>query len=241
MDADEYCREIEGYLCRKNDGHLIRIVGPSFERVAAWAEKGIPLKVAFKGIDRYVGRYYARGPRRRPVRIDFCEADIFDVFDEWRRAVGIMGTASESGAESGAEPGPEPEGARAGRSLPSHIDRVITRLTSCRAGGQVPELLDLQIERTIGELDAARAGARALRGDARRAFVARLDDLDRALLDTAAAVTEPRTLAELGREAERELEPFRDRMPADALRRAVDGATRRLLRDRLDLPSLSFE
>ena len=53
MEPSEYCREIEAYLCRKNDGHLIRIVGPSFERVSGWAERGVPLKVAFRGIDRY--------------------------------------------------------------------------------------------------------------------------------------------------------------------------------------------
>ena len=76
----DYCRAIEAYLCRKNDGHLIRIVGPSFEKVCGWAEKGVPIKVAFRGIDRYFERYYAKGARRRPVRIDFCEADVLDVF-----------------------------------------------------------------------------------------------------------------------------------------------------------------
>ena len=84
---EEYCRQLESYLCRKNDGHLIRIVGPAFEQVCGWATRGIPIKVACRGIDRCFDRYYARGPRRRPVRIEFCEADVLDVFDEWRRAV----------------------------------------------------------------------------------------------------------------------------------------------------------
>ena len=53
MTTDEYCREIEAYLCRKNDGHLIRIVGPSFERVCGWAAQGIPFKIACQGIDTY--------------------------------------------------------------------------------------------------------------------------------------------------------------------------------------------
>jgi len=87
--VDEYCRAIETYLCQKNDGHLIRVVGPSFEIVSGWASSGIPLKVAYQGIDRYFERYYAKGSRRRPVKIDFCEADVLDVFDAWRRALGL--------------------------------------------------------------------------------------------------------------------------------------------------------
>ena len=81
MTPDAYCREIEAYLTRKNDGHLVRIVGPSFDRVRGWAEQGVPLKVAFQGIDRYFERYYARGPRRRPVHIDHCEADVLEAFE----------------------------------------------------------------------------------------------------------------------------------------------------------------
>jgi hypothetical protein len=97
MSPAEFCRELEAYLCRKNEGHLIRIVGPVFGTVTGWAEQGIPLKVAFRGIDRYFDRQrQTHKPRRRPVPIQFCEADILDAFDEWRRAVGVSATAARS-------------------------------------------------------------------------------------------------------------------------------------------------
>ena len=104
LQIADYCREIEAYLCRKNDGHLIRVVGPSFDIVSRWAEQGVPLKVACEGIDRYFARYYRKGPRRRPVKIDFCEADVLDVFDEWRRAVGVISPASTATPASPANP-----------------------------------------------------------------------------------------------------------------------------------------
>src|SRR5229473_2673746 len=128
MDAAEYCREIEAYLCRKNEGHLIRIAGPVFEQVSGWAMQGVPLAVAFRGIDRCCERYYAKGPRRRPVRVEFCEADILELFDDWRRAVGV--------AQLLAGPGGEPTARR--DSLPAHLDRAIARLTALRAGGWSP-------------------------------------------------------------------------------------------------------
>ncbi len=132
--ADQYCRAIEAYLCRKNDGHLIRIVGPAFEQVLGWAARGVPIKIACHGIDRYFERYYAKGPRRRPVRIEFCEADVLDAFDEWRRAVGIASEARLTPATaSNAESEPE-ESTRRQESLPAHLDRVIARLTTLRAG-----------------------------------------------------------------------------------------------------------
>ncbi len=93
METDLFCREIEAHLCRRNAGHLVRLVGPAFDVVVGWARQGIPLKVACRGIDRFFERDLAKDrTRRRPVRIEFCEADVLDAFDEWRRAVGV-GTA----------------------------------------------------------------------------------------------------------------------------------------------------
>lgn len=140
MDPDQYCREVESYLCRKNDGHLIRIAGPSFELVCGWAARGIPLKVAVRGIDRYFERYYARRPRRHPVRIDFCDPDVLDVFDEWRRAVGVARTTSSAHPTStDPKQGSLGEGADASsvpvrprRSLVAHVDGIIGRLAARR-------------------------------------------------------------------------------------------------------------
>ena len=70
--------------------------------MSRWEAQGIPLKVACAGIDRYFERYYRKGPRRRPVRIEFCEADVLDAFDGWRRAVGVAdSTAAEAQAGEG--------------------------------------------------------------------------------------------------------------------------------------------
>ena len=81
IGTTDYCRDIETYLCRKNDGHLIRVVGPSFDLVTGWEAQGVPLNVAFSGIDRCFERYYRKGPRRRPIMIEFCAAVVLDAFE----------------------------------------------------------------------------------------------------------------------------------------------------------------
>jgi hypothetical protein len=225
VDQHDYCRQIEAYLCRKNDGHLIRIVGPAFDQVCGWAIKGVPFKVACRGIDRYFERYYAKGPRRRPVRVEFCDADVLDVFDEWRRAVGVPAVDAAPESKHG--------------SLPAHLERVIARLTSLRAGEA--RAFDPVLDELIRELDAARGTAKGLRGDARHAFIERLRTLDGELIAAARAACDAPTLDELLAEADRELAPFRARMPAGAYEQSREACVNRLVRDRLRLPVVAFE
>jgi hypothetical protein len=262
MSPGEFCREIETYLCRKNEGHLIRIVGPVFEKVCGWAAQGVPIKIAYRGIDRYFERQHAKGPgpRRRPIRVEFCEADILDAFDEWRRAVGVTASAVASAAgPAGAAnvPGGPGDGAAAGggsdgsdgvesgeahahakrrTGLQTHIDRVMARLTQRRMDSG-PKLGGV-IDRVLGELDTMRAGARGVRSDARAAVIERLAVIDRDLMTAAREALEPAALEDLRREAARELEPFRSRMPADAFRETSEAALERLIRERSRLPSL---
>ncbi len=238
---DEYCREIETYLCQKNDGHLIRVVGPSFEVVSGWAEQGVPLKIALSGIDRYFERYYRKGPRRRPVKIDFCDADVLDVFDEWRRAVGVLTNPASSAASASSEIS-NLQSAISNRSLslPAHLERVVLRLTAARAGGSLGDEFDALIDRAAAELDAARAKAGGLRGQARQALLDRLTALDAELIQQARAALDERTRAALLREAESELAGFRAGMTADAFARASQAAMDRLVRERVKLPVVAF-
>jgi hypothetical protein len=244
-DPFTFCREVEAYLCRKNDGHLIRIVGPAFEQVCGWAERGVPITVAYRGIDRSFERYYAKGPRRRPLRVEFCEADVLDVFDEWRRAVGLAGTVVSHGGgrgSTGSAADDQDALAEAGtrrRSLPAHLDRAQARLEGAPAATRdlMDDVLD-EVQRTI---DTLRASARGLRGDARQQLIVRLEGLDRMLLEAARARVPPASRAALEEEAAAELAPFRSRLAADAYDRSRGAAFDRLLREHLRLPILAYD
>ncbi len=240
MDLSEYCRDIEAHLCRKNDGHLMRIVGPSFEIVAKWAADGVPLKVALGGIDRYFERYSRKGPRKRPVKIDFCEADVLDVFDEWRRATGL--TASAVGAvssdtDAAATPAPP---RRKGPSLPEHLERVLVKLSSLRATGVLGDEADALVDRVSAELDAARGKAAGVRGEERRATVERLAALDVELIALVRGAVTKEFIDALRKEASEELAAFRATMAPEAFAAALDRAITRLMRERLGLPVISF-
>jgi hypothetical protein len=231
-DLGAYCRAIETYLCRRNEGHLVRVVGPAFDCVSGWAARGVPLRVACRGIDRCVDRHAAKGNRRRPVRVEFCDADVLDAFDEWRRAIGVPAGGTGTGGDDAAA-------GRRHASLGAHLERVVARLTALRAssGANLGDLVDP----LVMELDAARAGAKGLRGDARRGLLDRLQLLDRQLLAATRERVDAATLQALATEADAELAPFRDRMPADAYARAHTASIDRLIRDRFSLPVIAFE
>jgi hypothetical protein len=234
VGEESYCREIETYLCRKNDGHLIRVVGPAFELVSRWAAGGVPLKIAFAGIDRYFERYYRKGPRRRPVRIEFCEADVLDTFDEWRRAVGLVSsTTPEPGQGLGRAVRRQP-------SIGTHLERAMLKLTRARVNGLLGPEADEVIDRVAQQLDEVRRMGRAVRGDARQALVGRLRQLDAELLRVARAMLDERERVALERDANEQLQPFLDRMSGAAHARAREAAIDRLVRDRLQLPTLEL-
>jgi hypothetical protein len=237
---DDYCREIESYLCRKNEGHLIRIVGPAFEQVSRWAREGIPLKVACSGVDRYFERYYRKGPRRRPVRIEFCEADVRDAYDDWRRAVGVAQYSEQDAEADGGAPAPAHSPGRRS-SLAAHLERALNRLTALRGSTQTAFAFGATLDDIVRRLDAMRSDAKRVRGDARAALARELEALDRQLLEAAITALADDERERLSNDADRELEPFRERMLPDAFAKAQVAAFERLVRAQCGLPALGYD
>jgi hypothetical protein len=223
----DYCRQIESYLCQKNGGHLIRVVGPAFEEVRGWAQQGIPLKIAFRGIDQCCERYLAKGPRRRPIRIEFCAADILGLFDDWRRAVGVAPVDA-------AAPSRKP-------SLSSHVERVVARLIAMRGIEGAAPLPGSAIEEAVRALDRIADRSRKARGEERERLIAELATIDHGLLQLVAGSLDEATSGRLRREAEEELAAFGERMPPGARAAAVDAAYLRLVRESARLPKVSFD
>jgi hypothetical protein len=230
-DAGAYCRAVEAHLCRRNVGHLVRIVGPSFDLVSGWAARGVPLRVACLGIDRYVDRQAAKSLRRRPIRVEHCEADVLDVFDEWRRAVGAPRIADDEDATP----------ARRAGSLPAHLERVVARLTALQARHDVDRAVRDLAAAIARELDASVSTAKGVRGDVRTALLTRLAELDARLLEAARTSLAADLLAELTMQAEQELSQFRDRMTAHAHATAKAALVDRLVRERCQLPFVALE
>ena len=167
------------------------------------------------------------------MQIDFCDADVLDAFDAWRRAVGVR--------LPGAEPSEEAAAKKQRHSLPEHLHRVLERLTALLAGPQTgAEERRQLLERTANEISALSDVPGPIRGETRARVSARLAELDAEMLAAVRAHMDGAMLETLRQEAADQLAPFRERMPKDAYDQAIDTAVDRLLRDREQLPVISF-
>lgn len=225
-----YCREVEAHLCRRNGGHLIRVVGPAFALVKDWAEAGVPLTVVRDGIDRTVERASRRtSPRRRPVQIEFCADDVVAAFDQWRRAVGVVARTPDS----------PPAVARG--TLAAHVERVSRQLTAQLLADGVGSGLRAAIEAALPVVTEIGATAASARGAVRDALVVRLAQIEAALVAAAESDLAPAQLRDLHEEAERELAAFKARLDPAAWTTAVRAAQVRAVRLALGLPAVGFE
>ena len=234
VDLSAYCRTVEEHLTRVNAGHLVRIVGPAFELVRQWAMDAVPLSVVMRGIDAKAERH-RRGSARRPLRIEHCDADVREVHDAWRRAIGVAPPVT-------AAPGEAAAGQAARKpSLTRQLDRVVERLGGLLGRRDLSDDLRDVAARLMGEVAALRDQARATRGQDRAGFGTALEPLDRALMAAARAGVAAEVRDALVHDATEELAPYRGRLAGEEWQRAVDATAGRLLRERLRLPVISVE
>ena len=238
VDVGEYCRSIEDHLTRINGGHLVRVVGPGFDLVRGWAESGIPLSVVYRGIELKADRARARraspGKAPRPLRIEFCEADVIDLFESWRRAVGVPAVAGTiEAAEHDGQPAP-----KRAPSLTKHLDRVIDRLSRVAGRPDLPLPLVESMTMLLEAVSSLREEARGTRRGGLDALKDRLAPLDRQMLTAVRSAAPPELLDDLAREAAQDLAPFQARLSPEAWRRALELTVDRLLRDRFGLPTI---
>jgi hypothetical protein len=232
QDVGGYCRHVEAYLCRRNGGHLVRIVGPGFALVRGWAADGVPLSLVERAIDACSERREARRDAARPLRIEFCEAEVRDQFQRWRRAIGPYVGADAAPAS------PETDAPSIG--LASHLTRASERLVRAAARLEHSEAFRAGLDAIIAAVADVQAASKGARGERRAAFVAELKQIDDALVAAAREEAARTGLDAAVREAARtELAPWRERMPGAAWTGALEAAADRLLRDRLDLPDLA--
>jgi hypothetical protein len=239
-DIGAYCREVEAHLTKVNGGHLVRIVGPGFSLVRGWAEAGVPLSVVFRGIEQKAERHRA-GTSRRPLRIEFCEDDVQEVFETWRRAVGVAASAEALSADGTMDGGAGPVDRGSGiarKSVSRDLDRAAERLVRLAGRLDLPDTLRDAVSVALTAVAETREAIRTLRGPQRQERLAGLADVDQQLVDAALAALPEGDAAIMRAEAEASLDSYRSRLSTDAWTRAVRVNLTRLVRDHYQLPTL---
>jgi hypothetical protein len=161
------------------------------------------------------------------VRIEFCEADVLDAFDAWRRAVGMAQ--------------PTDEGQRPRATLGSHVERATARLTAMRASSEHARAFDSILDDLVRALDGLLPRARSARGHAREELIAELAALDRRLIDGVVQALPDADKARAEAAAVEQLAPFRERMGDEAYESAYTAAMEQIVRDQFRLPRVAFE
>jgi hypothetical protein len=221
MTGESYYAEVEGHFVERRGSPLF-ITPDEWQLVYEWEQMGVPVQVVKEGIDQVFERPKTR---LKPRKLGYCRQTVLAAFRRFREA-------SIGGGPLLASSGDEPE------SLSSRLEEISRRLQLAA------ERLDSSAAPFAVALRAAAERVRDLGPPLESGELAQVEsslaDLDRALLSRAEEAVSAERRSALEQQASASLEPYRERMPENVYRAALESAYRRRLRQELDLPVQSL-
>lgn len=221
----QYFSEIEERFQRRR-GTILLLSTLDWALIETWKEAGIPLAAVLRGIDAAFDRYDARPAKTRKVNsLAYCAQEVLAAAEDMKEAaVGAARAPAESPGFAAAEVaayleasaakvalGKPPEAARAIAATTSQSLRELA--TGLRAAAGKPPLEDLERRLTVME-----------------------EKLFAALL----AATPDDDVVAIRAEADRELAPYKRKMPAAQLEQLQKQYTHKRLLEKYGLPRLSL-
>ena len=244
-----YFTEIEDHFQRRRGTGLL-LSTLDWALIETWKDAGIPLQAVLRGIDSAFDRYQQRASKTRKVNsLAYCVQEVLSAAQDMKEAaVGATGETSESGARCGFDPAEiagflrrnaaELEAAE----LPERSG-VSARAIAFEAARSLHELAD-DIEAKADEGNKRREGeGKQIAGRPS----ARLEDLERRLtvleeklFAVLLAATSDDQIISVRAEADRDLAPYRSKMPAAQIGQLQKQYVHKRLLERYGLPRLSL-
>jgi len=235
----DYFTDIEEAFIRRRGKHLL--LGPTdWSLIQAWNERGIPLLIVLRGIDKVFDACARRARRPRINSLRYCEDEVEHQYKEW--------LSSQIGARFSGNEAAAGEVVHDDEALPFPRAAILAHLTGCRAGLLEASLRHAQSQSGISDVLSAVADklipiVQAFTAESAPNFAeheAALDALDVAIAEAIRASTPPGRLAERKSEVESQPRSHRARMSRDVFERAVDSVLLRQLRNELGIPQLTL-
>ena len=246
-----YFTEIEEHFQRRRGGILL-LSTLDWALIETWKDAGIPLEAALRGIDAAFDRYDQRPSKSKKVNsLAYCAQEVLAAAEDMKEAAvgaakdsaepgGAAGTASSSSTSSSLT-----SSAAAGRGFdPAEITAYL------RKNAEQLERAKLPARASIAPETIARETASTLRKLADQLSAQknlRLEDVERRLtvleeklLAVLLAATPDDDLVSVRAQADRELAPYRSKMPAAQIDQLLKQYIHKRLLEKYALPRLSL-
>lgn len=247
-----YFTEIEDTFVRRRGKHLL-LSPMDWALIEGWKASGVPLHVALRGIEKAFNTHAAKPRQHRTIKsLLYCQEEVEAQYAEWlesQRGAGVGSAEAETNGTSTSGEASTLEPADTG-GLPFTRQAILDHLAVCRTS--LVEARDARRQRTgdddlcdtlsraegrLREIEESFAGA--ARPDAEQ-LEASLTDLENLLNQTLRAVLPPAQLAAQRREAEGQLQPYRNRMERAVYEQTLENLLLKRLREEHRIPRLSL-
>lgn len=231
-----YFTEIEEHFHRRR-GSTLLLSTLDWALIETWKDAGIPLEAVLRGIDATFDRYESRPTRPRKINgLAYCSQEVLAAAEEMKEAA--VGAGREPGESAGLD------AAEIGAFLARNagILEELGRASRPRGSGPANELpvsasnVVNDAARTLRELAENIANARPPLEDLER----RLTVMEEKLFAVLLAATPDDELVAVRAQADRELAPYRRKMPAAQIEQLHQQFVRKRLMEEYGLPRLSL-
>jgi len=219
-----YFTEIEEHFQRRR-GTMLLLSTLDWALIETWKDAGIPLEAVLSGIDTTF-ESYERRPRKAQRRVNglaYCSQEVLAAAEDMKEAA--VGLASSESRE------------RASLD-PAEIAAYLTRNAAQMEQAKLPETARPLVSEMVGSLRELASGISAAQ---------RLEDLERRLavmeeklFAVLLAGTPDEELVALRAQADREIAPYRSKMPGAQIEQLHKQYVHKMLLERHGLPRLSL-
>jgi hypothetical protein len=220
-----YYTEIEEHFCRRR-GTLLTVSTLDWALMTTWKDSGIPLEAVLRGIDATFERYDRRPRKTKKINgLAFCVQEVLAAAEEMKEAA--VGAARE---EPAASAGLEPE------EIARFFTRNAEKLRQVNASAAV-KLVAEECAVTLTDLASKWAATAPQRLEE---LEQRLSVLEEKLLAALTMSATENELFELRAQADREIAPYRSKMPGVQIQQLQKQFIHKRLFEKAKIPRLSL-
>jgi hypothetical protein len=228
-----YFTEIEEQFLRRRGGGLL-LTTLDWALIETWKDAGIPLQAALRGIDDAFDKFEQRPSKTRKINgLGWCAQAVLIAAEEMKEAAVGAGTAAPS-RQSSAGQGFEPQ----------TIAAFLCRNAEMLEAAKLPASTGISVQAVAEE---SAATLRKIAQDFEGGKAARLEDAERhltvleeKLFAALLAATPDEEIVAVRAQADRELSPYRHKMPAAQIDQLQKQYVHKRLLEKYGVPRLSL-